>query len=85
MPAKRETAKSTAQRTCSLVSGSWADELLSDGATGALIGRIDGTKMEADANCCCCAATSLSMISMDRTDGKTASRTSDNSAAVANL
>lgn len=85
MPAKRETAKSTAQRTCSLVSVSWADELLSDDATGVLTGKKSGTNMEADAKCCCCAATSLSRISMDRTAEETARTTSDISAAVANL
>ena len=87
-PAKRETAKSTAQRTWSLVrdNGSDADELSvvvwRGGAfvTGKTGGRASGI--------ICCTdeaanAVALSSISMDATE--TASRTSDSSAALANL
>jgi hypothetical protein len=85
-PARRETATSTAQRTWSLVRGSWTvvEELavvVGASVTGATAGRITGLGCpdeEAKSP-----AGALSSISMDATEA--ASRTSDSSAAIANL
>jgi hypothetical protein len=82
--ASRETAKSTAQRTWSLVRDSWTDTdelsvVVGAIATGRMAGRAIGNGF-----CCCCPDdVTLSSISMDATE--TANKTSDNSAAVANL
>ena len=81
--ARRETAKSTAQRTWSSVRDSWKDTdelsvVVGAIATGRMAGRAIGNGF-----CCCPDDVTLSSISMDATE--TVNRTSDNSAAVANL
>lgn len=83
-PARRETAKSTAQRTWSLVRGSWTvvEELPVVVVGASVMGRMAGKAMgfsrpdEVKSP-----ADGLSSISMEAT----ASTTSDSSAAIANL
>lgn len=83
-PARRETAKSTAQRTWSLVRGSWTvvEELpvvvVGASVTGRMAGKAMGFSRPDEVKS---PADGLSSISMEAT----ASTTSDSSAAIANL
>ena len=80
MPAVRETARSTAQRTCSLVSGSGTLDVLAkwtSGAAGETGIKMGGAVMGS--------SEVWSMISMDRTTLVVAKRISDSSAVAANL
>ena len=80
MPAVRETARSTAQRTCSLVSGSGTLDVLAKWTSGAA--GETGIKME---GAVVGSSEVWSMIPMDRTTLVVAKRISDSSAVAANL
>ena len=87
-PARRVTAKSTAQRTWSLVRDNRKDADELSVVVGTFVtGRMGGRAIGNGFSCCCpdeeMNSVTLSSISMDVTE--TASRTSDSSVAVANL